>query len=106
MFVFIKGKEGISEKSGKPYQMLTLAQHIEVKGKVKVKISEYFPEIFGDLADFEFGDIVECTFREPEFMGDYPKLVSCEMAFQSPYVELFAKYQAKAASGGTNSAKQ
>ena len=106
MFVFIKGKEGISEKSGKEYQMLTLAQYVEVKGKVKVKLGDYFPERHVNLADFEFGDIVECTFSEPEFMGDYPKLVSCEMAFQSPYVELLAKYQAKAASGGAVSAKQ
>ncbi len=99
MFVFVKGSEGISNKTGKEYQVLTLAQYVEVKGKVKVRLGEFFPEKKVDLSDFDFGDIVKCEFREPEFYGDYPKLISMEMAYQSPYVGLLAKYEAGLADG-------
>lgn len=91
MFVFIKGVEGVSQKTNKEYQVLTLAQHVEVKGKVKVRIGEFFPERPVKLEDFDFGDIVNCEFREPEFYGDYPKLVSCEIAYGSPYVEIMQR---------------
>lgn len=93
MFVFIKGTEGISQKTGKEYQILTLAQYVENHGKVKCKIGEFFPERKVDLADFEFGDILKCEFKEPEFFGDFPKLVSAEVAYGAPYVELLTKYK-------------
>ncbi len=93
MFVFVKGTEGISNKTGKEYQVLTLAQYVKVGEKVKVKLGEFFPERKVNLEDFDFGDIVTCDFREPEFTGDYPKLISVTLAYQSPYVELIGKYE-------------
>ncbi len=92
MFVFIKGVEGISKTTNNPYQVLTLAQYVEAGGKVKVKLGDFFPERRVNLNEFEFGDIVKCDFREPEFYGDFPRLVSVTMAYQSPYVGLLAKY--------------
>ena len=95
MFVFVKGTEGISKNTGKEYQVLMLAQYVEVGGKVKCKIGEFFPERKVNLADFDFGDILKCEFREPEFFGDYPRLVSVEVAYGAPYVDLLAKYKAE-----------
>ena len=92
MFVFIKGTDGTSKNTGKDYQVLTLAQHVEVGGKVKIKIADFFPEKKINLSDFDFGDIVSCEFRAPEFYGDYPKLVSVEVQYGSPYTELVKKY--------------
>ena len=93
MFVFVKGTEGVSKETGREYQVLTLAQYVKVGDKVKVKQKDFFPERKVNLGDFDFGDIVKCDFREPEFYGDYPKLISVEMAYQSPYVGLLAKYE-------------
>ncbi len=92
MFVFVKGKEDVSKTTGQAYQMLTLAQYVEVGGKVKVKVKDVFPERKVNLNDFEFGDIVECTYEAPEFYGDFPKLISVELMYQSPYVELLKTY--------------
>ena len=91
MFVFIKASEGTSQKTNKDYQVLTLAQHVEVKGKVKIRIGDFFPEQKVDLTQFDFGDIVECKFREPEFMGDFPKLVDVQVKFGSPYLEIMKR---------------
>ncbi len=96
MFVFVKGTEGISNKTGKEYQILTLAQYVESKGKVKVRLGDFFPENKIDLTDFDFGDIVNCTFRPAEFFGDFPKLLSVEIAYQSPYVDLLKRVEPKA----------
>lgn len=93
MFVFVKGTEGVSKETNREYQVLTLAQYVEVGGKVKVKLKDFFPERKVNLDDFEFGDIVKCEFREPEFYGDYPKLISVEMGYQSPYIGLLATYE-------------
>lgn len=95
MFVFVKGTEGISNKTGKEYQILTLAQYVDVNGKVKVRLGEFFPERKVDLTDFDFGDIVECKFKEPEFYGDFPKLISVDIAYQSPYIDLLKKLEFK-----------
>lgn len=102
MFVFVKGTEGISNKTGKEYQILTLAQYVETKGKVKVRLSDFFPESKIDLTDFDFGDIVKCTFRPAEFFGDFPKLLSVEIAYQSPYVDLLKRVEPKIDGDGDN----
>ena len=96
MFVFVKGTEGVS-KTGKEYQVITLAQYVESKGKIKVRLCDFFPEHKIDLVDFEFGDIVKCVFREAEFFGDFPKLLSVEIEYQSPYVTLLKKQENKKA---------
>ena len=92
MFVFVKGVEGVSKETGREYQVLTLAQYVTSGEKVKVKLKDFFPERKVNLDDFDFGDIVKCNFREPEFYGDYPKLVSVELEYQSPYVDLLKSY--------------
>ena len=92
MFVFVKGTEGVSKETGREYQVLTLVQYVKLGEKVKVKSKDFFPERKVNLDDFEFGDIVKCEFREPEFYGDYPKLISVELEYQSPYVELLKTY--------------
>ena len=56
-----------------------------------MKLKDFFPEKKVNLSDFDFGDIVTCHFREPEFYGDYPKLVNVEIRFQSPYISLLDK---------------
>lgn len=93
MFVFIKGTDGVSKTTNQPYQVLTLAQYVEVKGKVKCKIGDFFPKKPVRLEEFAFGDIVNADFEEPEFAGDFPKLLSIEMAYQSPYIDLLPKYE-------------
>lgn len=95
MFVFVKGTERISNKTSKEYQILTLAQYVESKGKVKVRLCDFFPENKIDLTDFDFGDIVKCSFRPAEFYGDFPKLLSVEIAYQSPYVDLLKRVDSK-----------
>ena len=95
MFVFIKGQEGVSKTTGKDYQVLTLAQYVESKGKVKVRLGDFFPEKPVNLENFDFGDIVNCEFRQPEFFGDYPKLITCEIAYGSPYVDIFKRQSAQ-----------
>ena len=92
MFVFIKATEGISKNTNKEYQVLTLAQYVESKGKVKVRIGDFFPEKKLDLTQFDFGDIVECEFREPEFMGDYPKLIDVQVKFGAPYIDILKRF--------------
>lgn len=93
MFVFIKATEGVSQKTNKEYQVLTLAQYVDVKGKVKVRLGDFFPEKKVDLTQFDFGDIVECEFKEPEFYGDFPKLVDVQVKFGSPYIEILKRNQ-------------
>lgn len=90
MFVFVKGVEGVS-KANKAYQVITLAQYVESNGKVKCRLCEFFPARKLDLGDFDFGDIVECAFKEPEFVGDFPTLLDCKIAYQSPYVDLIQR---------------
>lgn len=92
MFVFIKGQEGVSQKTGKNYQVLTLAQHVKVADKVKVKISEFFPANPVKLNEFDFGDICECVFSQPEFAGDFPKLQSVKLVGGSPYPSILERY--------------
>lgn len=95
MFVFVKATEGVSQKTNKEYQVLTLAQYVESKGKVKVRLGDFFPEKKVDLTQFDFGDIVECEFKEPEFFGDYPRLIDCQVKFGSPYVEILKRNNAE-----------
>ena len=92
MFVFVKGVEGVSKETGREYQVLTLVQYVKVGEKVKAKAKDFFPERKVNLDDFDFGDIVKCEFKEPEFVGDFAKLVSVELEYQSPYVGMLETY--------------
>ena len=55
-------------------------------------IEQYLAEKKLDLTQFDFGDIVECEFRAPEFMGDFPKLIDVQVKFGAPYIDILKRF--------------
>ena len=80
--VYVRSFKGVSKKTNKEYQSLTLAE-IREDGRAFIKDFFVSPEL---ALDFVFGDVVQCKFEESDYFGGVPRIVSVTLVEETPYV--------------------
>ena len=88
MIIYVGTRCGTSQKTGKDYQILKLAELKKARKNVVYREREFFVDPTWDFSDLSFGDIVKVTFGDPVEFGGYPPIIDVAEVGASPYIHL------------------